>query len=146
MASRNFFHRPLRSLKNVSYFLELYGLYFMVVSRLKKQGLKKTVTQCTALHRSTAPVSAAQEAEMVALTQELTRKVLKWHVLPNTCLPDSLLPCWFLARRGIKVDLVITVRPYPFMAHAQAYWQDIALTEPPPTWSAPEKFVPIMRK
>jgi hypothetical protein len=146
MKSRNSFNRPLHPLRNLGFFVELYILYFLIAFRLRRQGLKKTVEQCTTISPSSRRLSEVGEAELVTLTRDLTRKVLVWHVLPASCVPGSLLTCWFLARRGIKADFTITVRPYPFMAHAVAYWRDVPLTEPPPAWSLPEKYVSLMRK
>ncbi len=145
MASSRFFDRPLRVGMRFSYFIELYVLYFLIAFRLRRQGLKKTVEQCTT-PSPYSPVSEAREAELAHLTRDLTRKVLAWHVVPSSCVPDSLLTCWFLARRGIKADFMIKVRPYPFMAHAVAYWRDVPLTELPPAWSLPEKYVSLMRR
>lgn len=138
--------RTPSALTRISYLLELYGLYFAVALRLKRQGLKKTVAHCTTLRPRAHPRSEEEEAELVRLTKALTRRVLKWHVLPNSCVPDALLACWFLARHGVKADFVIIVRQYPFMAHAQARWRDLPLTEAPPSWSLPETYVTLMRK
>lgn len=146
MVSENSFTRPLLSLKSFGYFIELYLLYFLIAYRLRKQGLKKTVAQCTAISTRKAGWPDAWEADTVMLARNLTREVLNWHVMPTSCVPNSLLICWFLARRGIKADFTITVRPYPFMAHAQAHWHEIPLTDPPPASTLPGIYVPIMRK
>ena len=134
----------VNSIRKALYFVELYIRYFVVFIRLRRYGLKKTVDLCTELSHSKDTGMA--DGEFVALTRSLTESVLKWHLMPNKCVPDSLLPCWFLARRGIKAEFVIIVRQFPFMAHAQAYWNEMPLTDPPPEWSLPGKFVTLMRK
>lgn len=145
-SARTFFSQVGHSLAYLGAAVELYCLYFVIVLRLRRGGLKKTVAQCTALRPPARPLFEAGEAETAALARDLTRKVLKWHLLPNSCVPDALLACWFLARRGVKADFVITVRQYPFMAHAQACWRDLPLTEPPPASTAPESYTTLMRK
>ena len=59
---------------------------------------------------------------------------------------NGLAAAAVLARRGIKADFVITVRQYPFMAHAQACWRELPLTEPPPASTMPEAYTTLMRK
>jgi hypothetical protein len=144
MSSETVLDYRVNSIRKALYFIELYIWYFLIAVRLRRYGLKKTVTLCTELRLSKDDGTTA--GEFVSLTRDLTQSVLKWHVLPNSCVPVSLLPCWFLARRGIKAEFVIIVRQFPFMAHAQAYWNEMALTDPPPEWSLPGKFVTLMRK
>jgi hypothetical protein len=144
--NRTFFSQVGHSLAVCSAAVELYCLYFVILLRLRRGGLKKTVAQCTRLRSRARPLSESDEVETVLRTRDLTRKVLKWHLLPNSCVPDALLPCWFLARRGIKADFVITIRQYPFMAHAQARWRELPLTAPPPDATAPESYITLMRK
>ena len=133
-------------LRKAAYFVELYLLYFWVALRLKRHGMKEAAALCMR-QRTFRGVGGGLSAEQfVFLTRDLTRSVIKWHVLPSTCVPDSLLPCWFLGRRGIKAEFIIMVRHFPFMAHAQAFWNDHALTDPPPEWSMQDKFVVLMRR
>lgn len=134
------------SFRKSLYFIEFYALYFLIAIRLRRHGLKKAVTLCTKLRRFKGTPKGISTDQFVSLTRDLTHSALKWHLLSNSCVPDSLLPCWFLARRGIKAEFVIIVRQFPFMAHAQAYWNELPLTAPPPEWSSPGKFVTIMRK
>lgn len=138
-------HRFSR-IKKSFYFIELYFLYFIIAWHLRHQGLKKSVALCTKLRRRKRTLDAEMTEQFVLLIRDLTHSVLRWHLLPTSCVPDSLLPCWFLARRGIKADFVIIVRHYPFMAHAQAFWNDLLLTDPPPELSVPGKYVTLMRK
>ena len=133
-------------LRKAIYFGEMYLLYFFIAIRLRRYGLKKSVNLCTRQRPFKGTPHQMSLPQFIAFTRDLTRSVLKWHLLTNSCVPDSLLPCWFLARRGIKADFEIVVRQFPFMAHAQAFWQEIPLTDPPPDWSVPGKFVTIMRK
>ena len=136
----------LNRIRHTFYFVEAYVLYFLIALRLRRHGLKKAVTLCQKMRPFKGVPHGMTADQFVSFTQDLTHSVLKWHLLSNSCVPDSLLPCWFLARRGIKAEFVIIVRQFPFMAHAQAFWQEIPLTEPPPEWSVPGKFVTIMRQ
>ena len=136
----------VNSIRKTFCFIELYILYFLIAIRLRRYGLKKSVALCTKLRPSIGVPDKMSMPQFVLFTRELTHSVLKWHLLSNSCVPDSLLPCWFLGRRGIKAEFEIVVRQFPFMAHAQAYWREMPLTDPPPEWSVPGKFVTIMRK
>lgn len=133
-------------LRKAVYFVELYLLYFLVALRLKRHGMKGSVALCLRQRKFKGVGGGLSAEQFVLLTKDLTRSVIKWHILPSTCVPDSLLPCWFLARRGIKADFVVMVRQFPFMAHAQTFWNDLPITDPPPEWSIQDKFVTIMRK
>lgn len=146
MSSENVSDYHLNPIRKSFYFIEAYILYFLVAMRVRRYGLKKAVTLCTNLRPFNRLPGGMLTEQFVLFTRDLTYAVLKWHLLSNSCVPDSLLPCWFLARRGIKADFVIVIRHFPFMAHAQASWNDIALTDPPPEWSMPGKFVTLMRK
>ncbi|MEM7331978.1 MAG: lasso peptide biosynthesis B2 protein [Chloroflexota bacterium] len=128
------------------YFVEMILLYFLVAIRLRRYSLKKAVDLCTKLRPLTSLPNGLSTDEFVFFTRDLARSVIRWHLLSPSCIPDSLLVCWFLARRGIKAEFVIIVRNFPFMAHAQAFWNDALLTDPPPDWTIPGKFTTLMRK
>jgi len=136
----------LNPIRKFLYLAEMYILYFLIAFHLRRYGLKESVALCTKLHPQKKTPSAETTEQFVLLIRDLTHSVLRWHLLPTSCVPDSLLPCWFLARRGIKADFVIIVRHHPFMAHAQAFWNEMLLTDPPPELSVPGKYVTLMRK
>ncbi len=146
MSSETMTLSQISSIRKAAYFAEMYLLYFLIAIRLRRFGLKKSVALCTRQRPFKSLPNQMPLPQFIVFTRDLTRSVLKWHLLPNSCVPDSLLPCWFLGRRGIKADFEIVVRQFPFMAHAQAFWQEERLTDPPPEWSVPGKFVTIMRK
>lgn len=146
MSSETLTINQIGSMRKALCFVEMYILYFLIAIRLKRYGLKKSVALCTQQRPFTGVPNQMPISQFVAFTRDLARSVLKWHLLTNSCVPDSLLPCWFLGRRGIKAEFEIVVRQFPFMAHAQAFWQELPLTDPPPEWSIPGKFVTIMRK
>jgi hypothetical protein len=146
MLTETFPDRRLNPIRKSLYFAELYLLYFLIALRLRRYGMKKSVTLCTSLRSFKRVPGGVPADQFVLLIRDLARSVINWHFLPTSCVPDSLLICWFLARRGIKADFVIIVRHFPFMAHAQAYWKEMLLTDPPPEISVPGKYVTLMRK
>lgn len=134
-----------RMWRSCHYTLELFWLMTLITLGLRQRGMKPIIARCTAVqsHNHRPSLSRHEETELVATVNRLARCVCRLYLVPTSCLHHALLPCWFLARRGIKVEIVIAVCKSPFTAHAWAKWGEVTLSDPP---RFPELFVPLVRR
>lgn len=125
---------------------ELFVLLPLLKVGLRRDGIERTAVRATTVRRGRrllGPAGAAWTPADVAEAISLARLMLRWTVVPAKCLEQSLVVCWFMARRGVPAELVMAVRKYPFEAHAWARWDGVALTAPPER--NPEQFRIITR-
>ncbi|MEX2586450.1 MAG: lasso peptide biosynthesis B2 protein [Actinomycetota bacterium] len=124
------------------YLVELSVLLVIVRVRLSRRGFQPTVAWSTTLN----PARHCHEAGVhrtIELAMTDAQRVFRWHPVANKCLEQSLVLCKFLARRGIRAELIVAVRKYPFGSHAWARWGEVLLTDPPA--QDPEHFHVIAR-
>lgn len=107
-----------------------------------RQGFDRSVTWATSLRRA-RDYSEDEAEKIIDLARASAEHVFRWHPVANKCLEQSLLLCRYLVRRGIKAELIVAVRKYPFESHAWARWGEVDLTAPPA--SHPEDFQVIAR-
>lgn len=128
--------------------IEMGALLTAISWHLKCDHFSRAVQLCTMNKKSDTAMSGWSEEQQyreVLLAQQIMRSVLRWYVFPNSCLHRALLACWFLARRGIPVHLVIATRKYPFAAHAWAEWNNLKLGDPLPYGAHPGSYAVVYR-
>lgn len=117
--------------RRLFYTAELAVLMVLIKTRLTHRGFQRTAATCMKTRRRSVPMDETEVQEFLDTVVTLAQRVFRWHPAPNKCLEQALLLRSFLARRGIRSELIIAVRKNPFEAHAWTCWNDRALTDPP---------------
>ena len=123
--------RVSTALADIGRVVELSLLLVRIKLSLRRHGLHRTATRCTAVRERRWWPGVSDERHLALHGATLTRAVARWLPLPGKCLEHSLLVSWFLARRGLTPEVVIAGRKYPFAAHAWTRWDGHDLSDPP---------------
>lgn len=134
--------RPTHRIRGLRYLLELWVLLAIVRFRLTRRGFEPTIRWATDVRGERDP-GAPGALDIAELAKTQAQRVFRWHPVANKCLEQSLLLCRFVARRGLKAEIIMAVRKYPFESHAWTVLGDVELTDPPERH--PEAFKEIAR-
>lgn len=102
-----------------------------LVSRsLKRRGLK--ATQASLQRRVSSRPKQITSMEKAALTARMVHAAVRHGLGHPTCLEESLVLWWLLARQGIAADVRIGARKHgeKFEAHAWVECAGVAINEP----------------
>jgi hypothetical protein len=119
--------RPARGL-----FLRAAALLPLVSLSLRLRGYRKTQSFLQKFLSATGHVANGFAADSIDLTVRLVRTAARHGAGHPTCLEESLVLWWLLARQGVSSELRIGVRKCgeKFEAHAWVECEGVAVNEP----------------